>query len=293
MRFDRLGIIELVEEARACSASSVCLSISNKPLYRIGSELIASRFTAMTNEDAVRVEKMLARESGVLDKQTNLVTQNEFVCRLDKAGSVRVNLVRGHDGPAIELSIIPALAPSLSSVGLPAGGGLARRGGSINLIGGHKAKQVGVALIRDYCSSKASSVVTIEHGIEYELREHGCWIVQQSLGAVTKTVSDGISSLSGGNVDLLYVEGLSDAQEALSLIELAEQGVDIVVSMRCGSIESLESAFLTVLGDKVKNGDLRLSALIGNRYTYGRHAIEANLIQASNNASILSINSAV
>ena len=289
MRFDRLGIIELIEEARACSARSIFLRPDSKPLFRMGTVLVTSRFSTMTHDDAVRIEKMLARESGVLDTETNRVRQDEFVCSLSEAGRVRVGLLRGQRGLAIELNLISAEMPDLESIGLPLDGGLARRGGSINLVGGYKSKQVGMALIGEYCDSQASTVVTIEGGIEYDLEKADSWIVQQCSLGDQAALTRALASLNGGNVDLLFVEGLSRDSDALALIELAEQGVDIIVSMKSGAIGALESAFMTVVGDSVMDGQARFAALMGNKYTLGRAKIESNLRQLPQNVSLLSM----
>jgi twitching motility protein PilT len=295
MRFDRLGIIGLVEEARACSASSVFLRTGSKPMFRVGPALVTSRFSSMTRDDAIRVEKMLARDSGVLDKATNEVRQDEFVCTMADGGRVRVTLVRGKDGPAIGLNLIPTELPSLETVGLPANGGIVQLGGSINLVGGHRSKEVGVALIQDYCSRQPATVVTMEQVVEYDLKGSDSWIVQQCLGGDVDSFARGLAPLNGGNVDLLYVEGLSSEADALSLIELAEQGVDLIVSLRSGAIDALESAFMTIIGDSVKDANVRVGPLIGNKYTLGRSEIRANPSEGSqqHNVPLLSISHAV
>lgn len=292
MRFDRLGIIGLIEEAKACSATRIFLRSGSKPLFRIGSVLVISRFSIMSRGDGLHVEKMLARESGALDGSTNEVTQNDFVCSMGDSGRLRVSLVRGHDGIAIELNLIPAEIPSLGSIGLPAGGGIAHCGGSLTLIGGYKSKQVGVALISDYCKRKASSVVTIESGIEYDLQLPDSWVVQQSLGREVCSVAVGVSSLNGGNVDLLYIEGLTERSDTKTVIELAEQGVDIIVSLKCGALDSLESAFMSLVGDCILDANRRVESLLGNQYTFGRSKVEATLKQESPMPAVLSVNRA-
>lgn len=224
----------LVAGARAAQASDVYLAAGAPAFQRVGGELAATADRAPIDGDA------LAREIGLVAPNDARAAWTERGLAVfaygDAGGRVRVTLSRDHRGPGAALRLLPAEAPTLTSLGLRGVAEWLNERGLIVVAGRPgTGKTTALAALVRALGENRRSVVAIEHPIE--VVHNSPWISQRAIGAHVPGVGEAVAAAMREGVDAIVVGAVHDPADAAAVVEAVAGGhlvLTTLVAVRAG-----------------------------------------------------------
>lgn len=224
------GLLDtLTSQARAARASDIYLGAGAPAFMRANGEL------ASVGDRSALDGETLAREIGVVAPaearaawQANRISTFTYG---DGAGRVRVTLSRDHRGPCAAMRLLPAEAPPLDRLGLPAEvsewlddhGLIVIAGPS----GAGKTTTLG-ALVRALGERKRT-VVTIEDPIE--LIHVNPWISQRAVGEHVGSLASGVKTAMREGADAIVLGAVDSAEGAMALVDALSGGHLVITTV--------------------------------------------------------------
>jgi twitching motility protein PilT len=139
---------------------------------------------------------------------------------------VQISQVRG--GTTIAVRLVPAQAPTLDKLGLPAAAAalVARGPGLVLVAGGSGAGKTTTlaALANEINGARASHIVTIEDPVEIVLVDRRSLVVQREVGLDAPSTPAALRATHRQDVDVLVVGELRDAETVDLALHAAETG---------------------------------------------------------------------
>jgi twitching motility protein PilT len=226
--------------ARQLGASDIHLKPGMEPILRIDGELRTLHDRdehRLTNEFLHNLAMSLLndRRRDILERQGDVT-----VALTTSTGTrQRVHISQHRRGMTISLHLVPAEAPALASLGLPAeASGLVAPGAGLALVasgpGGGKTTTL-AALIDEVTIHRPVRVVTIEDPVEIVLKDQRAVVVQREVGLDVPTIAAGIRASARQDVDVLLVSDLADREAADLALTAAETGRLVVAGVTAGS----------------------------------------------------------
>jgi twitching motility protein PilT len=139
----------------------------------------------------------------------------------------------------ISMHLVPAVAPVLDSLGLPAGAReLVAPGAGMALVAGGPGSgrtTTLASLIDDLTSRQPVRLVTIEDPVEILLKDQRSVVVQREVGLDVPSVAAGLRAAARQDVDVLLVSDLGDREAAELALSAAETGRLVVAGIAAAS----------------------------------------------------------
>lgn len=253
--------------ARQLGASDIHLKPGMEPILRIDGELRTLRnpdVPPMTRDFLHNLAMSLLNDR----RRDTLERLGDVTVALTTSGGARqrVHVSQHRGGMTISLHLVPAEAPALDSLGLPASArDLVAPGGGLALIasgpGGGKTTTL-AALVDDLATRHPLRVVTIEDPVEIVLKDRRSVVVQREVGLDVPTIAAGLRAAARQDVDVLLLSELTDRESG----ELA--------------LAAAETGRLVIAGIAAANPANAVSRLVGLWETDARIAVRARLTSA-------------
>ena len=231
--------------ARQLGASDIHLKPGMEPILRIDGELRTLR-----SPDA----SPLARDPLSRDFLHNLAMSLLNDRRrdiLERVGDVtvalttsngtrqRVQISQHRGGMSISFHLVPPEAPSLDSLGLPAGArDLVAPGAGFVLVSGGPGDgktTTLAALIDDVTTRNPVRVVTIEDPVEILLKDRVGVVVQREVGLDVPSIVAGLRASTRQDVDVLMIGEIGDRESGELALSAAENGRLVLVGIPAAS----------------------------------------------------------
>jgi twitching motility protein PilT len=242
----------LMRNARAAGASDLHLKAGSPPRIRVAGKL------ADLESGALEETETHAIAAELLGEDTTAIERNghaEAVCTVEDGGRFRVNVVRQEGRLALAIRCLPGELPALP----PELRALATIREGLVLIGGASGSgrsTTMAALVGEINRDRPCHILTLENPVETSHLEVAAHITRRDLGADQLSVAEALHQARHLDVDVIAVDGLATAEDALAALVAAEAGrLVLAVLDASGPDRAIER-----LGSLVPRG--RLSAVL-------------------------------
>lgn len=216
----------LLRAAQALSASDVHLSAGVPPMVRVNGALQALEPAALGNAPIRAMIDSVLPES--LRRQFADGAACDFAFSLEGIGRYRANAYRQQRGVGMALRPIPAMVPTLESIGAPAIlGGLSEYSHGLVLIvgptGSGKTTTL-AAMIERINQIAAKHVLTIEDPVEFVYTPNRALITQREVGRDTPSFADALKAALREDPDVILLGEMRDLETIRLALTAAETG---------------------------------------------------------------------
>ncbi len=221
-----MKIFDILKMAVQNKASDIHLTPESRPMFRINGELMPAFQQPLTAEMAVEMANELLDEP--LRQHLQQHGEVDFSYHLSNIARFRINIFKQREQVALAIRIIPAQAPHLETLGLPAiVNDLISRPQGLLLITGPtgSGKSTTLAALIDFINRKMRKhIITLEDPIEFVHQNIGSIINQRQVGVDTETFASGLRAALRQDPDVVLVGELRDLETMSIAITAAETG---------------------------------------------------------------------
>jgi len=221
-----LDVKTILAEAIQNGASDVHINVGMPPVLRKNTELVATDFHAISNEDAK--EMVLAMIGPDRFKKFEVNKDLDFSTTIDDGHRFRVNAHYQHGTIAISFRVIPNRIPSIDDLHLPSiVKELTDLPRGLVLVTGHtgSGKSTTLAAMINLINTKYSKrIITLEDPVEYALENKMCMIEQREIGFDCPDFASGLKHVLRQDPDIIMVGEMRDLETTGSTVTAAETG---------------------------------------------------------------------
>ncbi len=232
-----LSLHEIMVEAVQRKASDIHLKSGCAPIFRIHSELTASQYPPVSEDDIRR----LAAENLPAYLMADFAREMEvdFALVDPQAGRFRVSLFTSQGVPAFVLRHVKTRVPSLADLNLPPTlADLVQAPQGIILVTGATGTGKSTtlaALIRLLNETQHLRIMTIEDPIEYQFTDGTCLISQREVGPDTLSFSSALKRVLRQDPDVIMVGEMRDRTTFETALNAAETGHLVFTTLHASS----------------------------------------------------------
>jgi twitching motility protein PilT len=217
----------LLSEAHQRGASDIHLRAGHVPLVRIDGEL--SRWTQVQVLGAADLEALASRLlSPAHQERLRTHLEVDVAWQAPGVGRCRASVFRQRGTVAVSMRLIPAVVPSLQSLGLPASVvTLADESRGLVLITGvtGSGKSTTLAALVDLINrTRALHILTIEDPIEFVHSDIKAVVTQREIGFDTPSYVTGLRSALRQDPDVILIGEMRDLETIETALVAAETG---------------------------------------------------------------------
>ncbi len=220
--FDRL-LVAAVKK----SASDIHLRVASPPALRIDGQLFAVRLPALEAEDLDEIVAQLIPD-GEVRNQIGHPRDVDLSYRVEGLGRFRVNVFRSGHHFALVLRVIPAVIPTLESLGLPSvmATVCAEPHGLVLVTGATgSGKTTTLAAMVDHVNAgRRGHIITIEDPIEYVHEDKMATVTQREIGTDADDFANALRGALRQDPDVILVGEMRDLETMEVALKAAETG---------------------------------------------------------------------
>jgi twitching motility protein PilT len=233
-------------QAIAAGASDLHLSCGQTPQVRVEGRMTPLLPTALSAEDALQLHQQALTGAG-LNPQ---LQDADFALSAPGLGRFRVNAFTHLHGPGLVLRLLPASAPPLTQLGVPASvlPWLDATGGLVLVTGptGSGKSTTLAALVQHLNQTRDSHIITLEDPIEFIHTSQRCLIHQREIGRHTRSFESGLRAALREDPDVILVGELRDLDSIRLALTAAETGHLVLATLHTRSAAQTVSRLVDV-----------------------------------------------
>ncbi len=239
-----LTFMRIVTTAAKGRASDLHLSVGSRPMMRIDGQL-----QAIVEEDVITevfIKEVLSTLLSVKELE-NLEKNREHIFTHVFEGKLRakINIYYQEGMLALSLRFLDVRVKTFRELDVPQSfSRLLELKRGLVIIGGEYGSgrtTLAVALLEEINRQRAEHIVTIESPIEYDLGANKSIIDQREVGQDVASFKEGLAYVQHGDVDVLFVSGLTEKETTLQALEIANGGIlTIAIVDAESSVRALE-----------------------------------------------------
>jgi twitching motility protein PilT len=222
----KVRVDEILADLVLANGSDLHLKVGRRPLYRVGGDLIESRFPVLDADDVKGMILQVLGTEGFKMLERELEFDSAYV--LPEVARCRVNAYKRLGQYAAAFRMIPLEIPTIERMGLPAVlHNICRAPQGLVLITGPtgSGKSTTLAAMIDYLNDTESlHIITIEDPVEFVYTDKKCSIDQRSLGSDTKTLHEALRRVLRQDPDIILVGEMRDRESMELAMHAAETG---------------------------------------------------------------------
>jgi twitching motility protein PilT len=217
-------VLKLLRESRDQDATEIHFKVPNRPLFRIGGELLPQGPVLLTPASTQQAAQVLCGLAN-LDIPPNSTADREFSFGVNGIGRFQVNIFRQRGSTAVVVQRSELTIPSPADLGFgPEVEALLRGQGLTLIVGGRRRAGLLASLVDRYNATTRGFAIVLEDPITYLHRDAMASIAQRGVGADVTSIAAGVAAAGRQNPDLLACGDVRDRATVEGLIDLAERG---------------------------------------------------------------------
>jgi twitching motility protein PilT len=222
----KVRIDEVLADLVVSNGSDLHLKVGRRPLYRVGGDLIESRFPVLEDVDLRGMLLQVLGPDGFRVLERDLEFDSAYV--IPEVARCRVNAYKRMGQFAAAFRMIPLVIPTIEMMGLPpvlhtickAPQGLVLVTGPTG-----SGKSTTLAAMMDYVNENENlHIITIEDPIEFVYTDKKCSIDQRQLGSDTRSLHEGLRRVLRQDPDIILVGEMRDRESMELAMHAAETG---------------------------------------------------------------------
>lgn len=239
-------------------ASDIHFSVGNPPAIRKDGELQHLNSEQVVTPDIINgiLEVILSPEARArFDADKEVAASYVFQGGL----RFRVDVFQQAAYPSVSMRLIPAVIPSLESLGLPPVvqrmSDLSR--GLVLVVGPYGAGKSTVlaAMVDRLNRERAHHIVTIEYPVEYLFQDAQSVVEQREVGRDTHSFEQALAAIRRQDADTILVSHMENPSVIREVLDLAEAGHAVYGAMETGTaVETIEK----ILGSFSENEQMQI-----------------------------------
>ncbi|HUR38583.1 MAG TPA: PilT/PilU family type 4a pilus ATPase [Planctomycetota bacterium] len=222
----KVRIDEVLADLVLADASDLHLKVGRRPLYRVGGDLVESRFPVLDEDDLRGMLLQVLGPDGFKALERDLEFDSAYV--LPEIARCRVNAYKRMGQYAAAFRMIPLVIPTIELMGLPPVlKDICRVPQGLVLLTGPtgSGKSTSLAAMIDYVNDNESlHIITIEDPIEFVYTDKKCSIDQRQLGSDTRSLHEGLRRVLRQDPDIILVGEMRDRESMELAMHAAETG---------------------------------------------------------------------
>jgi len=234
-----MGIIidQYFQEMKDNDASDLHMVIGLPPLYRIGGELVKSRYPVLTKESCRKIlfEMMTTEEQDYFQKNLDMDKAYE----LKGFARFRCNYFFQRRGMGAVFRIIPSKILTLEQLGLSDTlKTISNFTKGLVLVTGPtgSGKSTTLAAMVDYINNtKKAHIITIEDPLEFVHQNKNCIFTQREIGAHATSFQEALKVAGRENPDIILVGEMRDLETISLALTCAELGILVFGTLHTNS----------------------------------------------------------
>ena len=252
--FDKIQFENLLALIPEHGASDLHLSAGAQPILRVGEELVAGSEEILTS---LKIEEIILP---ILTEPQKIYLSEKralmFGYTFPNGLRFKINLFYQKNSLAADLHYIAGTIKKFKDLGLPI---LVDKIAEINeglvIITGHfqAGKTTTAMSLVEYLNEiKQMKIITLEEPIEFILANERGLIQQREIGRDTPSFIDGLKDCLEANVEVVVATRIENKEEAMLILELAEQGRLVVAVTSANSVVSFLTKMFSFFDESEK-----------------------------------------
>ena len=222
----KVRIDEILTDLVVSGGSDLHLKVGRRPLYRVGGDLMESKFPVLDDDDVKGMLLQVLSVEGFKLLERDFEYDTAYV--LPDVARCRVNAYKRMGRYAAAFRMIPLVIPTVDAMGLPpvlkeickVPQGLVLLTGPT---GSGKSTSL-AAMIGHLNDTESLHIVTIEDPIEFVYADRKCSIDQRNLGSDTKTMHEALRRVLRQDPDIILLGEMRDRESIELAMHAAETG---------------------------------------------------------------------
>src|SRR5579862_3502242 len=222
----KVRVDEILADLVLADGSDLHLKVGRRPLYRVGGDLLESRFPVLDADDVKGMILQVLGPDGFRVLERDLEFDTAYV--LPEVARCRVNAYKRMGVYAAAFRMIPLEIPTIEMMGLPPVlHNICKAPQGLVLITGPtgSGKSTTLAAMIDYLNETESlHIITIEDPVEFVYTDKKSSIDQRQLGSDTRALHEGLRRVLRQDPDIILVGEMRDRESMELAMHAAETG---------------------------------------------------------------------
>jgi len=222
----KVRIDEILADLVVSGGSDLHLKVGRRPIYRVGGDLLESKFPVLDDDDVKGILLQVLTVDGFKVLERDFEYDTAYV--LPDIARCRVNAYKRIGKYAAAFRMIPLVIPTVDAMGLPpVMKEICKVPQGLVLLTGPtgSGKSTSLAAMVDYLNEMESlHIITIEDPIEFVYTDRKCSIDQRQLGSDTKTMHEALRRVLRQDPDIILLGEMRDRESIELAMHAAETG---------------------------------------------------------------------
>ena len=241
MRYDRPHLVRLLRQLGDAEASDLLLKVPGRPALRIDGEMVRLAEDPLRPVDTKNAAMSLM---GLADMELTLMNlqEQELAFGMPGVGRFRALIYRQRGSLGISIHRLAIRCPSLSEMGITPQQVEGLDG--LSFVSGPRQQGMMAAIVDHWNQKVGGHLVVLEDQIEYLHRDARAAVSHREVGTDTKDWPTGLRSALRHDADFVVLGSVGDPVSAERILQGAEQGRRILVSVPSHSAKGALSSFI-------------------------------------------------
>jgi twitching motility protein PilT len=222
----KVRIDEILADLVVNGGSDLHLKVGRRPIYRVGGDLLESKFPALDDDDVKGILLQVLGVDGFKVLERDFEYDSAYV--LPDIARCRVNAFKRMGKYAAAFRMIPLVIPTIDAMVLPSVlKEICKVPQGLVLVTGPtgSGKSTTLAAMVDYLNeTEALHIITIEDPIEFVYTDRKCSIDQRNLGSDTRTMHEALRRVLRQDPDIILLGEMRDRESIELAMHAAETG---------------------------------------------------------------------
>jgi twitching motility protein PilT len=249
------------------NASDLHVKVGRPPLFRVNGELIPSKMSPLTSEDAEKIifGVLSSKQISELEKKRSI----DLSFHVNALGRFRCNVYFQKGTVSAAVRMIPIAVPNIDSLGVPAVlKELCHRPKGLLIVTGATGSGKSTtlaAMIQHINETQHSHVLAIEDPIEFVYKDLKSSITQREVGSDTPNIKEALLAGLRQDPDIIMIGEIREPETIQAALTAAETGHLVITTLHTNDAKSSIDRILDIFkGDSQNQVRIQLaSTLIG------------------------------
>ena len=241
MRYDRPHLVRLLRQLGDAEASDLLLKVPGRPALRVDGEMVRLADEALRPIDTKNAAMSLM---GLADVELTLMNlqEQELAFGMPGVGRFRALIYRQRGTLGISIHRLAIRCPSLTEMGVNPDQASGLSG--LSFVSGQREQAMMAAIVDHWNQKVGGHLVVLEDQIEYLHRDARAAVSHREVGTDTKDWPTGLRSALRHDADLVVLGAVHDPVSAERILQAAEHGRRVLVSVPSHSAKGALSSFI-------------------------------------------------
>lgn len=268
VRYDRPHLVRLLRQLGEAEGSGLLLKVPGRPSLRIGGEMVRLAEEPLRPVDTKNAAMSLM---GLADMELTLINlqEQELAFGLPGVGRFRALIYRQRGTLGISIHRLAMRSPSVEELGLTQETVAGLDG--LCFVSGARQQALMAAIVDHWNQHVGGHLVVLEDQIEYLHRDARAAVSHREVGTDTADWPTGLRSALRHDADFVLLGSVPDCVSAERILQAAEQGRRVLVSVPSHSAKGALNSFIRKFPvEREREVQARVLRVLGVSFNLGK-----------------------